>query len=52
MGEESGVKNNTNEIQWPVKKSEWKTTEIWKAKGKGDGHQHRLKPVLIAWKLT
>ena len=29
----SVVKKNTNEIQWHVK-SEWKTTEIWKAKGK------------------
>ena len=40
-----------------VKKSEWKNTEIWKAKGKGDGHQHGRKPritepVLIARKLT
>ena len=30
----SAVKNNTNEIQWQVKKSEWKNTKIWKAKGK------------------
>jgi len=27
-------RRNTNEIQWQVKKSEWKNTEIWKAKGK------------------
>ena len=25
---------NTDEIQWQVKKSEWKNTEIWRAKGK------------------
>jgi len=29
----SAVKKNMNEIQWQVKKSEWKNTKIWKAKG-------------------
>jgi len=29
----SAIKENTTEIQWQVK-SEWKNTDIWKAKGK------------------
>jgi len=38
-------------------KSEWKNTEIWKAKGEGDGHQNGRKrkipkSVPIAWKMT
>src|SRR6218665_3707659 len=28
------IRRNTNEIQWQVKKSEWKNTEIWKTKKK------------------
>ena len=28
----SAVKKKTKEIQWQVKKSEWKNTKIWKAK--------------------
>jgi len=27
-------RRNTNEIQWQVKKSDWKIIDIWKAKGK------------------
>ena len=30
----SAVNENTNEIQWQVKKSGWNNTEIRKAKGK------------------
>ena len=29
----SAVKKKTNDIQWQMK-SEWKNTEMWKAKGK------------------
>src|SRR6218665_1485897 len=29
-----------NEIQWQVKKSEWKNTEIWKVKGKAMDTKH------------
>ena len=35
-----------NEIQWQMKRSEWKNTEIgpMEGEGKGDGHQHGQKP--------
>jgi len=33
----SAVKENTNEIQWQVKKIEWNNTEIRKAKAKAMG---------------
>jgi len=45
----------TNENQWQVKKSEWKNTEIWKAKGKAmdtNTGERIPEPVPIAWKLT
>src|SRR6218665_1804112 len=32
-----------NEIQWQVKKSEWKNTEIWKANGKRRWTSTRVK---------
>jgi len=35
MGADTSVKKKKmNEIQWQVKKTEWKNTEIWKANGK------------------
>src|SRR6218665_3709613 len=30
----NSCRRNTNEIQWQVKKSEWKNSKIWKPKGK------------------
>jgi len=40
----SVVKTNTYKIQWQVKKSHLKNTEIWKAKEKGGGNQYGRKP--------
>ena len=56
MGAETSV-INTNEMQWQMKKSEWKKTRYERRRDKGDGHQHGRKPripepVLIVWKLT
>jgi len=50
-------RRNTNEIQWKVKKSDWKNTEVWKNEGKGDKYQNEQKPripesILIASKHT
>ena len=42
-------RNNTNEIQWQVKKSEWKNTKMWWTRAKAQDTRAR---VLSVWKLT